>query len=205
MAINGASFNPPERERWRLIATGQSPIASGNAKYPQWSAATDTDRYAIRNGGMAAPLEWTMPVGHYYYRFMDSARYSRPPDGSGKSALFGEWWIEYEVMRKLVGFARQYGDTLESAASYFLALPSEWGDRARLARVRLGLPLRAWRGRGLPAQSASGRYIPPQHLREVFQLFVPGEPAQRAAAFVSRSGDVIYTRDFDKARWFAER
>jgi len=148
------------------------------------------------------PREWNMPTGSYYYRFVDSSAYSR--DAGASRAVFGGWWVEYEVMKRMIDFARAHADLLENVAAYFLALPLEWGDRARLVRACLGYPLRAWRGRGRPAEMMSGKYIPPQHLREVYQCFIPGDPAQRAAAFLplSRSSNVIYTRDFNTCGWF---
>jgi hypothetical protein len=77
-------------------------------------------------------------------------------------------------------------------------------ERARLVRACLVSPLRAWRGGGHPSHSSSGKYIPPQHLPEVFQLFSPGDAKDRAAAFLPlhRSRDVIYTRDLQGVGWF---
>ena len=202
---NADRFAPPERARWQLIASGQPPRASGKGKSLRWEATTDEEGYSLRNGGIVMPREWDLPTGNYYYRFVDSASYSKHSgEGSASPGLFGGWWVEYEVIQSMVSFARSHGELLENVASYFLALPQEWGDRARLFRACLGFPLRAWRGRGHVAQSGSGKYIPPQHLQEIFQCLIPGDPQQRAGAFLPwiPSANLIYTRDFEQCGWF---
>jgi hypothetical protein len=203
---NADCFTLPERERWRLIASGHVPESVAGGKRPQWEASADKHGYALQNGGISMPREWDLPTGVFYYRFVDSAAYRRMSSaGPTNPALFGGWWIEYEVMRALVTFARTHRDLLESVAGYFLALPREWGDRARLFRASLASPLRAWRGRGKPAQSTSGKYIPPQHRQEIYQCFVPGTAQQRASAFVpwNPADNLIYTRDFQHSAWFS--
>ena len=203
---NADCFVPPECERWRLMAAGHVPENVARGKCPHWQPGADKHGYALQNGGISMPREWDLPTGVFYYRFVDSAAYRRSSsDGPANRALFGGWWMEYEVIKALVTFARTHGDLLENVAGYFLALPHEWGDRARLFRASLAAPLRGWRGRGKPAQSASGKYIPPQHRSDLYQCFVPGTPKQRASAFVpwNPADNLIYTRDFQNSAWFS--
>jgi hypothetical protein len=202
---NADCFVQPERERWRLIASGQVPQNVGRGKRQQWEPITDQCGYALCNGGILMPKECDLPTGVFYYRFVDSVAYRKgSAAGPSNSALFGAWWIEHEVMNALVVFGRTHGDLLENVAEYFLALPHEWGDRVRLFRATLALPLRAWRGQGKPVHSASGKYIPPQHRQDIFQCFIPGTPQQRAGAYVpwNSGNNLIYTRDFHKSGWF---
>jgi len=85
----------------------------------------------------------------------------------------------------------------ESNAGYYLALVDEWGDRVWLAKARLREPLRAWKGLGNVAEGQGGRHIPPQHRKDIFQLFIPGPPALLDRAFhrpdYCRSRDALQT------------
>ena len=205
MSVNLSCFQGGDRERWRLVANGASPRP--HATHPdKWIEKINKAGYAIRTGGMVFPRETDLNPGLWYYRFIGTAAYSQGLAESGVAqAVFGGWWVEYETMMQIVRFAREHGDLLYDTAAYFLALPDEWGDRGRLARAMLVKPIRAWRGNGKPAQSPSGTWIPPQHMKEVYQSFLPGDPALRASAFalVKTSEDIIYTRDFEQVGWFA--
>lgn len=213
MSVNLHCFQYPERELWRIIASGGSlrphprlPGRKIEQVYTDSGRKIDKENgYAMRRGGILFPVETDLDCHRWYYRFIGTAAYSQALAKSGvEGAVFGGWWIESGTMRQIVQFAREHGDSLCDAAAYYLALPDEWGDRGRLARVMPKSSIRAWRGNGKPAQMPSGTRIPPQHLKEIYQLFLPGDSALRAKAFnpVTAGKDIIYTRDFDLCGWF---
>lgn len=84
----------------------------------------------------------------------------------------------------------------QSNAGYCLALVDEWGDRAWLAKARLRESVRAWKGLGNLAEGQGGRHIPPQHRKDLFQLFIPGPPELLEQAFHKPE----YTKSVDALR-----
>lgn len=145
------------------------------------------------NGGILNPLRVHVRPGQYLYRFACS---SKPH----ASRLQGLWWIEYEVMTKIAKFAREQNETRRDAARYFLALPWSWTKVDRIVRARLVAKVDAYRGVGKPAagghvRDAQTRFIPPQHVRELYQLFIPGMETSDIAlrAFVDVSDDDIWS------------
>jgi hypothetical protein len=202
MAINDRYFEGLERERWKLIAGGFKPsFPGGRVDY-----ALDQGM-AIRNGGISMPREVKLRTGLYYYRFLDTVFHNVNVAKSGDVAYFGRWWIDGETMLACRKFALDGGYALSEAAKYFLALPYEWGDHRRLVRALLAETLRAWEGRGAPAQSAPAQsnrahrmdrgttWIPPQHV-EVHQLFIPGTPEEIRKAFASYKCEYADKADF---------
>lgn len=153
MAINDAYFDADTLAR----AKGWASSAAGSVE---------------TNGGIAMPRRVHVPVGQYLYRFASSnkAAHLRP---------LGCWWVEYEVLTKIARFAHEQESSPSAAARYFLALPWSWTQVDRLIRARVIARLDAYRGTGKPAagthaNDAGTRFIAPQHIGELFQLFIPG-------------------------------
>lgn len=124
------------------------------------------------NGGIHMPRRVHVATGQYLYRFASSAT---PPHLRRR----GCWWMEYEVLTKIARFAHEQESTPSAAARYFLALPWSWTQVDRLIRARVIARLDAYRGTGKPAagthaNDAGTRFIAPQHIGELFQLFIPG-------------------------------
>src|SRR5262245_49833997 len=117
---------------------------------------------ALRSSGMSMPVEFKPLLGQYYYPFIDAVSHNTGVAAFGEAAYFGRWWIDAERLGAIRRHAKLTGDDLADVAKYYLALPYEWGDHRRLVRAQLVRPLRAWRGKGLPAHDArSGtRFIP---------------------------------------------
>jgi hypothetical protein len=199
MSLNEQCFQGAERERWLLVARGMAPAYQRPNGRPGFVPARDLHGMALRSGGMAMPVEFKPPLGQYYYRFLDTVFHTTGVARFGGAAYFGHWWVAAETLAAIRRHARLTGDDLSEAAKYYLALPYAWGDHRRLVRALLVRPLRAWRGRGLPAHDArSGTcFIPPQHV-EVAQLFIPGDRDIIHQAFAQ--ADCLYTKDAD--RWF---
>ena len=161
MSLNRRCFEGVERRRWQLMASGARVVAPGR-RTNNWSELVDAGGYASRTGGIQSVREVNLNTRNWYYRFVDTNAYRTRVGVDGvNEAVFGGWWIEYEVFRMILQFAKEHGDMLYDAAAYFLALPDEWGDRGRLVRAFLEKPLRAWRGHGKPGTSPSGKWIPP--------------------------------------------
>lgn len=199
MTLNEHCFQGAERQRWWLVARGMRPSyqpAKGRAGF---APELDLDGMALRSGGMAMPSEYEPPLGQYYYRFIGTVAHNVGVSRFGDAAYFGSWWIDAETLAAIRRHATSLGDDLSEAAKYFLALPYEWGDHRRLVRALLVKPLRAWRGKGLPAPDAvSGtRFVPPQHV-EVAQLFIPGQRDALHRAFAP--AECRYAKDAES--WF---
>lgn len=137
------------------------------------------------NGGMAHPALQHLRAGpgHYYYRFASSNRPTDVQQGGG-------WWIEYETFAKIREFARAAArdgsgaDARRESVRYCLALPFSWTLCDRLIRANFSQELDAYRGTGKIARGYTSksspdgggftRYIPPQHISELYQLYIPG-------------------------------
>ena len=199
MSLNEQCFQGAERERWLLVARGMEPAYQRQNGRGGFMPAHDLHGMALRSGGMSMPVECKPPLGQFYYRFLDTVSHNVGVAGSGEAAYFGRWWVDAETLAAIRRHAKLAGDDLSEAAKYYLALPYEWGDHRRLVRAQLVRPLRAWRGKGLPAPDArSGtRFIPPLHV-EVAQLLIPGGHDVIHQAFAH--ADCVYTKDAD--RWF---
>lgn len=168
MAINDAFFDTHALQR----ARGATSTSSG---------------WVESNGGILNPLRVHLRPGQYLYRFASSIT-------PHASRLRGCWWMEYEVVAKIARFVRDQHATPRDAARYFLALPWSWTKVDRLLRARLIEKTDAYRGEGKWAvgnhvRDAGTRFIPPQHIRELYQLFIPGmdapDVAERAFTDVS--------------------
>lgn len=199
MSLNEQCFQGAERERWWLVARGMQPAYQRRNGRAAFAPEEDVRGMALRSGGMSMPLEFKLPLGQYYYRFIDTVSHNIGVAAFGDAAYFGRWWVDAGTLAAIRRHATLTGDDLSEAAKYYLALPYEWGDHRRLVRAQLVRPLRGWRGKGLPAHDArSGtRFIPPQHV-EVAQLFIPGERDVIHQAFAH--AECLYTKDAD--RWF---
>jgi hypothetical protein len=155
--VNERCFDEPH---WRVIATG--------FQTESWFA----DGQAVGTGGIFNPHPVHLPVGHYYYRFANSA-------ASREAQLGGGWWLDFENFRTIRAFADQHGYTLRDAARLMLALPYSWTKVDRLIRALLKEPLKAYAGAGKPAQGAQAgadrgtAWIPTSHLK-IRQLYIPG-------------------------------
>jgi hypothetical protein len=160
MAINDAHFDAHALQR----ARGAASTGSG---------------WVETNGGILNPLRVRVRPGQYLYRFASS---STPHPFRPR----GCWWVEYEVATKIARFVREQHATPRDAARYFLALPWSWTKVDRLVRALLVAEIDAYRGEGKPAagvqdRDAGTRFIPPQHIQELFQLFIPGMDAPDVA------------------------
>ena len=198
MTLNEHCFEGAERERWLLIAGGMRPRYQPVQGHSGFEPEMNGTGMVIRSGGMSMPFEYKLPLGQYYYRFMGAVAHNVGVAAVGGAAFFGNWWIDGQTLASIRQHGRTLGD-LSAAAKYFLALPYEWGDHGRVVRALLLKPLRAWRGKGLPAPDAvSGtRFIPPQHV-EVAQLFIPGSRDALRQAF--DRAECRYARDAES--WF---
>ena len=168
MAINDACFDAHALQRAR-------------------GAASTSSGWVETNGGILNPLRVHVRPQQYLYRFASS-------NTPHAARLHGCWWIEYEVVTKIAKFVRDQHATPRDAARYFLALPWSWTNVDRLVRARLIAKVDAYRGAGKPAagvhaRDAATRFIPPQHIHELYQLYIPGmetsDIAGRAFADVS--------------------
>lgn len=153
MAINDAYFDAGALAR----ARGASSQGSGPME---------------TNGGIQTPLRVHVSTGQYLYRFASSTT-------PAPLRTQGCWWVEYEVLKKIARFASEQDSTPRDAARYFLALPWSWTQVDRLLRARVNARIDAYRGTGKPAagnhaRDAGTRFIPPHHISELYQLFIPG-------------------------------
>ena len=144
------------------------------------------------NGGIQMPRRVHVTMGQYLYRFASSAT-------PAPLRAQGCWWIEYEVLTKIARFAREQDSTPRDAARYFLALPWSWTQVDRLLRARVNAPIDASRGTGKPAagnhaRDAETRFIPPHHIGELYQLYIPGmhRPEIARAALTDLSDTEIW-------------
>ena len=177
MATNDDLFHGTKRQYWRLRAHGCSEPQRQRDQSWDYPKAGGM---ANRNGGIILGEEVNLS-SDTYYRFVDSKIYRT----YGEKSCFGNWWISYEVMVAVAGHTAKAGGSLDDAANagYLLALVDEWGDRKWLAKALLRQQLRAWMGRGNVAAGQGGRYIPPQHRKDILQLFVPGDRTLLERAF----------------------
>jgi hypothetical protein len=70
----------------------------------------------------------------------------------------------------------------------------------RVLRARVIKPLDAYRGLGKAAQGVHARdaqtiYIPPQHLKELYQLYIPGMRELSATVLTEMSDESVWTSD----------
>ena len=172
MAINDSYFGPSALQ----IARGASPKGSGLPDY---------------NGGILMPRRSPVALGRFIYRFASS----RTPHHQRAA---GNWWIEYEVFAMIRGFIRESSGSRRDSVRYLLALPWSWSGVDRVLRARVIRPLDAYRGLGKAAQGAHVRddntlYIPPQHMKELYQLYIPGMRELSAAALTDISDEDVWT------------
>jgi hypothetical protein len=141
------------------------------------SQATGGDK---QNGGIENPKQQHLRANQFYYRFASST--------APQSCLNGAWWLEFETFNKIRNFARasiadgSSSDARREAVRYCLALP--WGQCDRLVRALFIQEVEVYRGVGRVARghtkvtptgdSVPTRYIPPQHIKELYQLYIPG-------------------------------
>lgn len=193
---NDHCFTGSGREFWRLTAQGfQGAQIRRDGGVDVDEEIVDIRALALRNGGIERPREVKLRAGLFYYRFLGTAAHNVGVAATGSLAYFGHWWIDGETMAGLRRFARDGGYPISEAAKYLLALPFEWGDHRRLVRALLESPLRAWEGKGAPAQASSRhpsdrgtKWIPPQHIT-VHQLFIPGRREELRGAFTQWTCD----------------
>ncbi len=200
MAINDDLFAGSKRKYWWLRAHGcDEPERQRNQT---WDYPSGAGGVVKRNGGIIFGREWDL-TNDTYFRFVDSRKYRQ----SGTKACFGPWWVSYEVVAAIATQTVRNGGSIHdvSNAGYYLALVDEWGDRAWLAKARLREPLRAWKGLGNVAQGQGGRHIPPQHRKDIFQLFIPGPPELLERAFhrpeYCESRDALQTKFVGDRVW----
>lgn len=154
--LNDSYFTPGAFQ----VARGASD--SGNVGWPE------------PNGGMLNPRRVHLTVGSRYYRFASSGK-------PHAAQLHGGWWIEFETIRKIARFASEHSDA-RHAVRYFLAVPWSWNSVDKVVSGFLREPLDAYRGEGRAVSTVPGahsrdggtRYIPPQHLKDLYQLYIPG-------------------------------
>ena len=147
------------------------------------------------NGGMLNPRRIHLSVGNRYYRFASSAK----PQAE---RLYGGWWIEFETIRKIARFAAEHTDA-RHAVRYFLAVPWSWNSVDKVISGYLREPLDAYRGEGRAVSTAAGahsrdggtRYIPPQHVKELYQLYIPGMRQVGAQAFPDLKTENIWDNE----------
>lgn len=146
------------------------------------------------NGGILMPRRVHLGRPQYLYRFASS---TTPAAYRAR----GCWWMEYEVVARIARYSREQGASPRDAARYFLALPWSWTAVDRLLRAELVGALDAYRGLGKAAtgahtRDAGTRYIPPQHVPELYQLFIPGldvDPGLSQKAFSHVSDSEIWS------------
>jgi hypothetical protein len=153
-----------------------------------------------RNGGMTRYNRVHLAVGQIYYRFCDSMRYARNPEG----AASGPWWAEFETFNEVRSYAARTGSVqdyasqvgsspLSYAAQLHFAIPFEWGDCGWVVKAQLIRRLDAYKGWGDVANLSSdpmrnntkdggAKFIPLQK-QEIYQLFIPDLPAHFTTAF----------------------
>lgn len=156
--------------------------------------ATDpsNDGWPEPNGGIIAPKRVHLAIRNKYYRFASS---SRPRS----EQLYGGWWIEFEVLKKIARFAKEHSDP-RHAVRYFLALPWSWSACDKLVSGFLTMPMDAYRGEGKPVMTApeghardgGTNYIPPQNSKELYQLYIPGMRQVGAQAFAHLATEDIW-------------
>lgn len=174
MAINDAHFGPAALE----AARGSSASGSGWAEY---------------NGGISMPKRTPVALDRFIYRFANS----RTPHHQRRC---GNWWVEYEAFTMIRRFMRESGGTRRDSLRYLLALPWSWTGVDRVLRARVIKPLDAYRGLGKAAQGTHTRdsntiYIPPQHLKELYQLYIPGMRDVSAVALTEVSDESVWTSE----------
>ncbi|SIN76126.1 hypothetical protein [Vannielia litorea] len=145
---------------------------------------SDTDGFAMQNGGMFNPTESKMPPG-IYYRFFGTINRNRY---GAEGCMAGGWWVDGENYAKVRSVAQEQGISLAKAAQALIVIPGGWHDCGYVGRALLKTELKAWVGKGKPATSAASPFnklrnpdtdpvqIAPAHL-EMKQWFVPGERA----------------------------
>ncbi|MBI5716608.1 MAG: hypothetical protein HZC37_02850 [Burkholderiales bacterium] len=165
----------------------------GHALQRARGAVPGTTHWVETNGGIVNPLRVHVRPGQYLYRFANSGK-------PHAERLRGCWWVEHEVLTKIAKFVRDGHAAPRDAARYFLALPWAWTQVDRLIRARLVEKIDAYRGVGKPAagdhaRDAGTRFIPPQHVAELYQLFIPGmdSPELASLAFEDISDDDIWS------------
>jgi hypothetical protein len=147
-----------------------------------------TTEWLEANGGITLPKRVHLPQQVYYYRFASS-------DMPHAHRLGGPWWVEFDVLKKVAIFARETGATPRDAVRYFLAVPWRYSKVDRLIRARLVTRLDAYRGEGRAVNTQTEPagahprdhdtvYIPPKHVHEIYQLYVPGMRELSGRAFV---------------------
>lgn len=171
MAINDSYFGSAALEAARGAATA-------NSSWPEY------------NGGILMPRRAPVGVNRNIYRFASSQtpHHERPR---------ANWWIEYEVLSTIRRFIRESGGSRRDSVRYMLALPWSWTAVDRILRARVVKPLDAYRGLGKPAHGAHPRdgdtlYIPPQHLRELYQLYIPGLRELSASVLTDISDESVW-------------
>jgi hypothetical protein len=156
-------------------------------------SSVDTLGWAEYNGGILMPKRTPVPLNRYIYRFASS----RTPH---TERARGCWWIEFEVLNTIRQFIRQSGGSRREAVRYLLALPWSWSGVDRVLRARVVKPLDAYRGLGKSAQGnhprdASTIYIPPQHLKELYQLYIPGMRELSASVLTDVADESVWTSE----------
>ena len=147
-----------------------------------------TTEWPEANGGITQPSRVHLRTQLYYYRFASS-------DTPHAHRVAGPWWVEFEVLKKVAIFARETGATPRDAVRYFLAVPWRYSKVDRLIRALLVHPLDAYRGEGRAVNTETEPagahprdhdtvYIPPRHVHEIYQLYVPGMRDLAEQAFV---------------------
>ena len=175
MAVNDSYFGPAALEAAR-------------------GASSTTTAWPEYNGGILMPKRSPVALEQYIYRFASSQtpHHERPR---------GCWWIEYEVLNTIRRFIRESGGARRDSLRYLLALPWSWTAVDRVLRARVVKPLDAYRGLGKPAQGTHSRdahtiYIPPQHYKELYQLYIPG---------IHELSETVLTDISDESVWSSKR
>ena len=139
------------------------------------------------------PRRSPVAVERYIYRFASSQVPHAHRPGGG-------WWIEYEVFSTIRRFIRESGGARRDALRYLLALPWSWTGVDRVLRARVVKPLDAYRGLGKAAQGTHPRdaktiYMPPQHLKELYQLYIPGMRDLSGSVLADISDESVWTSE----------
>ncbi|MCB2093014.1 MAG: hypothetical protein KDE11_01275 [Rhodobacteraceae bacterium] len=154
---------------------------------------SDSDGFAMQNGGMFRPQEASMPQG-IYYRFFGTISHNR---FGAESCMAGGWWLDTDNYARIRNVALERGVSLARAAQALIVIPGGWHDCGYVGQAYLNRELRAWVGKGKPATSGTSPHnaqrnpatdpvlIAPAHL-EMKQWFVPGERSLLARFFEVR-------------------
>jgi hypothetical protein len=153
-----------------------------------------------QNGGIQNPKQQHVRAHQFYYRFASS---DRPEYHTG-----GSWWLEFETFNKIRQLARSAAadgssqDARREAVRYCLALPWQFTQCDRLIRAMFTQEVEVFRGLGRTAHghtlstAAAGsfptRYIPPQHIKELYQLYIPGMDKISAKLLTSVSNEYLW-------------